>query len=108
MRKHSSTTYLKTVPPFPDYYRRMKRVNANGPKLLDAISGGEAVAAREFRETLKTPDAVLIDPRRPEAVGGSHVSGSFNIGAEQNLSIWAGWVVPYDRPMEVAHPCWIR
>jgi hydroxyacylglutathione hydrolase len=90
---------LKTVPPFPDYYRRMKRVNAKGPKLLEVIPGGEALSAREFREALKSLHAVLIDLRRPEAFGGSHVPGSFNIGAGQNLSMWAGWGVPYDRPV---------
>jgi hydroxyacylglutathione hydrolase len=90
---------LKTLTPFPDYYRRMKRVNSEGPKLLEIIPGGESLAPPEFRDTLQALNAVLIDLRRPEAFGGSHIPGSFNIGAGQNLSMWAGWVVPYDRPI---------
>jgi hydroxyacylglutathione hydrolase len=92
-------TILKTVPPFPDYYRRMKRVNSEGPKLLEVIPGGEALTPREFRELMTKLNPVIIDLRRPEAFGGAHIPGSLNIGAGQNLSMWAGWVVPYDRPI---------
>ncbi len=35
---------LNTVPPFPEYYKRMKRVNSAGPKLLGGIPGGEALS----------------------------------------------------------------
>jgi hydroxyacylglutathione hydrolase len=92
-------TILKTVPPFPDYYRRMKRVNSEGPKLFEGIPGGEAHTAREFRELITKLNPVIIDLRRPEAFGGAHIPGSLNIGAGQNISMWAGWVVPYDRPI---------
>jgi hydroxyacylglutathione hydrolase len=95
-------TVLKTLPPFPDYYRRMKHVNSEGPKLLESIPGGEAFEPRDFRDALQTLDAVVIDLRRPEAFGGSHIPQSFNIGLGQNLSMWAGWVVPYDRPILLA------
>lgn len=92
-------TILKTVPPFPDYYRRMKRVNSHGPTLLDGIPGGQAHGPREFRELIANLNPVIIDLRRPEAFGGAHIPNALNIGAGQNLSMWAGWVVPYDRPI---------
>lgn len=92
-------TVLKTLPPFPDYYRRMKRINSEGATLLDVIPGSEALGASEFRKELQILDAVVIDLRRPEAFGGAHIPRSLNIGAGQNLSMWAGWVVPYDRPI---------
>ncbi len=92
-------TILKTVPPFPEYYRRMKRVNSEGPKLLDGIPGGQALSPREFRALIEGINPVIIDLRRPEAFGGAHIPNALNIGAGQNLSMWAGWVAPYDRPI---------
>lgn len=92
-------TILGSVPEFPDYYRRMKVLNARGPRLLDRLPGGCELTPAAFRESLEREAAVVIDLRRPEAFGGAHIPGSFNIGAGQNLSLWAGWVVPADRPI---------
>jgi hydroxyacylglutathione hydrolase len=90
---------LGSVPEFPDYYRRMKQVNADGPKLLGGLQGAIAFSAEQFQDQLQALDAVVIDLRRPEAFGGAHIPGALNIGAGQNLSMWAGWVVPYDHPL---------
>jgi hydroxyacylglutathione hydrolase len=90
---------LGSVPEFPDYYRRMKRMNSEGPPLLDRVPGHTALQVEQFRNELLRLDAVVIDLRRPEAFGGAHIPNAFNIGAGQNLSMWAGWVVPYDRPI---------
>jgi hydroxyacylglutathione hydrolase len=92
-------TVLGSVPEFPDYYRRMKRINSAGPQILKELPGGESIRVVEFAEQLKTPGAIVLDVRRPEAFGGAHVPGSFNIGAGPNLSMWAAWVLPYDRPI---------
>jgi hydroxyacylglutathione hydrolase len=90
---------LGSVPEFPDYYRRMKQVNAQGPGILERLPGGTALSPDEFEEHLRRLGAVVIDLRRPEAFGGAHIPGALNIGAGQNLSMWAGWVVPYDTPI---------
>jgi hydroxyacylglutathione hydrolase len=90
---------LSSVPEFPDYYRRMKKINAEGPVVLKGLPGDSALGPDEFRAKLDRLDAVLIDLRRPEAFGGAHIPGAFNIGAGQNLSMWAAWVVPYDHPI---------
>lgn len=88
---------LGSVPPFPDYYKRMKRLNAQGPKLLRTIPGKRAIDLQRFKEHVKQKDGVILDLRRPEAFGGAHIPDSYNIGAGQNLSMWAAWVLPYDR-----------
>jgi hydroxyacylglutathione hydrolase len=90
---------LSTVPPFPDYYRRMKRVNSAGPKLLGGVPGGEALVPQDFAALLKKEDAVVIDLRRPESFGGAHIPGALSIGAGATFAMWAAWVVPYDRPL---------
>ena len=93
---------LGTVPPFPEYYKRMKQVNGQGPRVLGGLPGEKPFAVAEFKELLEQGDAVVIDLRRPEAFGGAHIPGSFNIGTGQNLSMWAAWIVPYDRPILLA------
>ncbi|HLZ93055.1 MAG TPA: MBL fold metallo-hydrolase [Candidatus Acidoferrum sp.] len=88
---------LGSVPPLPDYYKRMKRMNAQGPKLLGTIPGNTSIGVQSFKEHANQTDSVVLDLRRPEAFGGAHIPGSYNIGAGQNLSMWAAWVLPYDR-----------
>jgi hydroxyacylglutathione hydrolase len=90
---------LSTVPPFPDYYRRMKRVNSEGPKLLGGIPGGRAIEPEQFRELMEREEAVVVDLRRPESFGGAHIPGSLSIGMGPSFVTWAAWVVPYDRPI---------
>jgi hydroxyacylglutathione hydrolase len=90
---------LASVPEFPDYYRRMKKINAQGPPILKALPGEAPLRPHEFQKAHEQTDAMIIDLRRPEAFGGAHIPGAFNIGAGPNLSMWAAWVVPYDRPI---------
>jgi len=92
-------TVLSTVPEFPDYYRRMKKLNSAGPPFLRQLPGGEHLEVKQFEEKLKDTSAILLDLRRPEAFGGAHIPGSINIGAGPNLSMWAAWVLSYDQPI---------
>jgi hydroxyacylglutathione hydrolase len=92
-------TVLSTVPEFPDYYRRMKKLNSAGPSILNGLPGGARIPVKEFEKKQKELDAILLDVRRPEAFGGAHIPRSINIGVGPNLSVWAPWVLPYDRPI---------
>ena len=38
----------------------------------------------------------MLDVRTHDDFGGAHIPGAFNIGAGSNLSLWAGWVLPYE------------
>ncbi|MBL8143132.1 MAG: MBL fold metallo-hydrolase [Acidobacteria bacterium] len=87
-----------TVPPFPDYYRRMKVLNAAGPPSLNGLPGLVALPAGHFRD-LAARDHVVVDLRDQLSFGAGHIPGAFGIGAGQSLSTWASWVVPYDRPL---------
>ncbi len=87
---------LGSVPPFPDYYRRMKRLNSVGPAAVGGFAGNRPLALADFQNALREA-AVVVDLRRPEAFGGAHIPGAFNIGAGQNLSMWAAWMIPEDR-----------
>jgi len=89
---------LSSSPPFPPYYRRMKKLNSAGPTALAGLPGLVAIPPAEFRG-LAGGGHVVIDLRDPLAFGGGHVPGAFGIGVAGSLSTWAAWVVPYDAPI---------
>ena len=90
---------LDSVPPMPDYYPRMKELNAQGAPVLRVFPGGAALSAAEVANLHSDSAVTLLDLRRPEAFGGAHIAGSINIGAGQNLSLWAGWLLDAASPI---------
>jgi hydroxyacylglutathione hydrolase len=90
---------LASVPPVPEYYPRMKELNARGAAAMRVLPGGTALSAEEIVRLQKDGVVTLLDLRRPEAFGGAHIKGAINIGAGQNLSMWAGWLVDAERPV---------
>lgn len=88
---------LASVPHMPAYYPRMKQLNSDGAPALQPIPGATALSLSEVESLAAQPGVVLLDLRRPEAFGGAHIAGSINIGAGQNLSLWAGWLLASDR-----------
>ena len=89
---------LGNLPPFPPYYLRMKALNAQGAPPLDGVPGRRPIPLAEFH-SLMEQGHVVIDVRDQMAYAGGHVPGAFGLGAGSNLSTWAAWVVPYDRPL---------
>lgn len=89
---------LQSAPPFPPYYRRMKRINAEGPPILDQLPGQRALDVAEFHRRVQAGH-VVIDLRDQTRFGAGHIPGAFGIGADKMLSMWAAWVVPYDTPL---------
>jgi hydroxyacylglutathione hydrolase len=96
-------TILRNVPPRPDYYLRMKQLNADGPPLLARRPRPKPVDVETFAR-LAAADHVVIDVRRPVEFSADHVPGSLGIGLGGQLSQWAGWVVPYDTPLLLVAP----
>lgn len=96
-RPHFVEHLLSTVPDFPDYYRRMKKINSEGPKILAGIPGDRKLSVDELRAIQSR--AVVIDIRRPEAFSGAHVPGSINIGAGPSFGLWVGIIVEPGRPI---------
>ncbi len=97
-------TVLSTVPEFPDYYRKMKKLNAAGAPAFSRLPGGEQLKVKEFEARLQDTNAIVLDLRRAEAFGGAHIPRSINIGAGNNLSMWAAWVLRYDQPILLVAP----
>lgn len=84
---------LSSVPPMPSYYPRMKALNSEGAPDLASIPGNHALTPAQVALLAAEKDVTLLDLRRPESFGGAHIEGSINIGAGQNQSLWAGWLL---------------
>lgn len=90
---------LKGMPIAPPYFRRMKAVNSQGPKVLGPeLPGRKRFSAREVHERV-CEHCLVLDVRSKEAFAAAHIPGSVNIPLGHNLPTWAGWVLPYDRPI---------
>lgn len=84
---------LGSLPPMPAYYPRMKELNAQGAPIYAQLPGDKPLTPAEVATLAARSDVLLLDLRRPEAFGGAHIPGAINIGAGQNLSLWAGWLL---------------
>src|SRR5262249_31015010 len=90
---------LGSVPELPHYYTRMKKFNSDGPPRVGAAPRLKTLPPEVFEKAWKECGAIVIDLRTPEAFGGTHIPGSYNIGAGPSLSTWVAWVLPPDRPI---------
>jgi hydroxyacylglutathione hydrolase len=77
----------------PSYYPRMKELNSKGASSVEDLPGKVALTPARVSALLADESVTLVDLRRPEAFGGAHIPGTLNIGAGQNLSLWAGWIL---------------
>ncbi len=91
-------TLLKGMPIAPPYFRRMKKVNAEGPRTLGPeLPGRKRFTARQVHDQV-CEHCLVLDVRPKEAFAAAHIPGSVNIPLGHNLPTWAGWVLPYDTP----------
>ncbi|MBO0695979.1 MAG: MBL fold metallo-hydrolase [Verrucomicrobia bacterium] len=92
---------INTAPPVPHYYPLMKRVNAEGPKILGNLPRVPGLPPKAFKEAIDKKAGVLVDVRTMLAFGSGHISGALNIGGTPILSIWAGWMLDPEKPILV-------
>lgn len=89
---------LNEMPLSPPYFKRMKRVNKEGPAILGpGLPGQERRSAKQVHDRV-CEECLILDVRSKEAFAAAHIPKSINIPLAENLSTWAGWVLPYDRP----------
>lgn len=90
---------LDDMPISPPYFQRMKKVNLEGPAIVGDCA--DRVVRRSADEVYeqRCGDCLVLDVRSKEAFAASHIPHSINIPFGENLPVWAGWVLPYDRPL---------
>lgn len=92
---------LAGMPLAPPYFRRMKQVNKEGPAILGPeLPGQKRWSAREVYERV-CEKCLVLDVRSKEAFAAAHIPDAINIPLAANLPTWAGWVLPYERPILV-------
>lgn len=82
-------------PEVPPYFRQMEKYNLEG--LLGRFRLPTPLAPHEVREEIER-GALVVDASEPAAFGGAHIKGAYSICLE-GLPIFAGWVLPYDKPI---------
>ena len=87
---------LGDLPDTPPYFTRMKRVNTEGPRLLDLAHGYRGVTVLDLSVAAKAihDGAVAIDLCDDDAVCGEHLTTSLRIAFGSKVGYWAGWVLP--------------
>jgi hydroxyacylglutathione hydrolase len=96
----SFTDYaINSAPPVPRYYPLMKKVNAEGPKVLGNLPRVPGLPPKAFKHAIEKKAGVLVDVRTMLAFGGGHIAGALNIGGTPILSIWAGWMLDPEKPI---------
>ena len=88
---------LDGQPEPPRYFATMKRINREGPAILGGLPRASR-PARELDDVLRAGEMV-IDTRSASAFAVGHVPGTVNIPLDNSFTTWAGWLVPYDRPV---------
>ncbi|HEU0013198.1 MAG TPA: rhodanese-like domain-containing protein, partial [Longimicrobium sp.] len=94
---------LAGQPEPPRYFARMKRVNRDGPPLLDGFPDPPRIPATELRGRL-AGGAWVADLRDTQPFAAGHVPGTLNVPLNRSFPTWAGSLLPYDRDLYLVVP----
>lgn len=83
---------LENLPAVPPYWKRMRKMNQEGPAPLGALAEPPALAVDEFQQ-LFNDGATILDCRSPEAFA-AHIPGAINVGLGASFATWAGTALP--------------
>lgn len=90
---------LENMPLSPPYFKRMKQVNREGAAIIGPeLPGRTRWSAQQVHERV-CEKCLILDVRSKEAFAADHIPEAINIPFGSNLPTWAGWVLPYDRPI---------
>jgi hydroxyacylglutathione hydrolase len=88
---------LEGQPDPPRYFAQMKRVNKQGPALRPTHLPPQL--SREHLTAALAGELVVVDTRPADTYAADHLPGTINIPASDDFLTWAGWLLPYDRPL---------
>lgn len=87
---------LKGLPPAPRYFKKLKKVNVQGPPLVSSLTNQLSTPQNQ-----RGSDLFLVDIRLPEGFALSHIPGSINIPFSQTFYHWAGHFLPEEQPIGI-------
>jgi len=83
---------LENLPTVPPYWKRMRKMNQQGPAPLGTLAEPPALPVDQF-ERLAKEGASILDCRTPEAFA-AHIPDAVNVGLGSSFPTWAGTVLP--------------
>ena len=100
-RERFVAAVLEDIPPTPSYFPRMKRVNAEGPPLLETtwLARGLPAISPSAAAALAADGALIVDLRDGNAFAAGHPYGALNIAFGAKVGYWGGWVIEPDVPL---------
>jgi len=87
---------LAGQPAPPTYFAMMKRLNREGPAVLDRRPAPREVEPGSLDAVLRE-GGMVVDLRSAGAFRAGHVPGTLSIAFGRSFVGWAGWLLPYDR-----------
>jgi hydroxyacylglutathione hydrolase len=88
------TSVLAGQPEPPKYFAEMKRLNRDGPAILNGFRRPERLDLAALDRALRS-GAIVIDLRPADEFAVAHVPGTLNVPLNASFANWAGWLVPY-------------
>ena len=85
---------LAGQPEPPKYFAEMKRVNKEGPRILDGFQRPPQLQVEDLAAKLQSK-ALVVDTRKAASYALGHVPGTISIPLNASFTTWAGWLVPY-------------
>jgi hydroxyacylglutathione hydrolase len=90
---------MDEMPPVPNYFLRMKKVNVVGPTLVQQSNPGKKALSPQTVSEWIEKGAVVLDVRSKEAFTSVHLPKSINIPFSYEISSWAGWLLDAKQPI---------
>jgi hydroxyacylglutathione hydrolase len=91
---------LAGQPEPPMYFAQMKRINREGPRILNGFHRPRRLPESRL-ETLMAEGALVVDTRHAADYAQAHIPGTLNVPLGNSFTTWAGSVLPYDRPFHL-------
>jgi hydroxyacylglutathione hydrolase len=88
---------LEGLPAVPPYWKRMRKMNREGPPVLGVLPEPAALQPGEFDQRRRS-GATVLDCRSAEAFA-AHIPGALNVGVGSSFATWAGTVLPEATPI---------
>ncbi len=84
---------LSDLQPYPDYYAQMGPINLAGPEPVPTDS------LPPLNVDAIPDDASVLDIRPHADYAAGHLAGSYGLELEDQMGVWAGWLVPFNEPI---------
>ncbi len=94
----SEADFVKSVlagqPDPPKYFAEMKKLNKQGPRVLNGFPRPDRLD-RDRLDHLLREGALIIDTRPSADYASGFIPGTINIPENASFTTWAGWLIPY-------------